>query len=64
MPYRNNTWPLWIIHHVIHKQSVAKINAMKEVAYACGFSDPNYFSKSFKSNTGQTPKEYREKCNN
>ena len=38
--------------------------AMKEVAYACGFSDPNYFSKSFKSNTGQTPKEYREKCNN
>lgn len=38
--------------------------AMKEVAYACGFSDPNYFSKSFKTNTGQTPKEYREKCNN
>ena len=38
--------------------------ATKEVAYACGFSDPNYFSKSFKTNTGQTPKEYREKCNN
>ena len=36
----------------------------KEIAYACGFSDPNYFSKSFKTNTGQTPKEYREKCNN
>ena len=34
--------------------------ATKEVAYACGFSDPNYFSKCFKTNTGQTPTEYRE----
>ena len=34
--------------------------AAKEVAYACGFSDPRYFSKSFKSNTGQTPTEFRD----
>ncbi len=32
----------------------------KEIAYACGFSDPNYFSKCFKTNTGFTPTEYRE----
>ena len=34
--------------------------ATKEVAYACGFSDPRYFSKSFKANTGKTPTEYKE----
>ena len=33
--------------------------AAKEVAYACGFSDPRYFSKSFKANTGKTPTEFR-----
>ena len=33
--------------------------ATKEVAYACGFSDPRYFSKSFKANTGKTPTEFR-----
>ena len=34
--------------------------ATKEVAYACGFSDPNYFSKCFKTNTGQTPTEFKQ----
>lgn len=34
--------------------------AAKEVAYACGFSDPRYFSKSFKANTGKTPTEFRD----
>lgn len=34
--------------------------ATKEIAYACGFNDPNYFSKCFKTNTGLTPTDFRE----
>ena len=30
-----------------------------EVAYACGFSDPKYFSRCFKQSTGQSPTEYK-----
>ena len=30
-----------------------------EVAYACGFSDPKYFSRCFKQSTGQSPTDYR-----
>jgi AraC-like DNA-binding protein len=32
---------------------------ISEVAYACGFSDPKYFSRSFKQSTGQSPSELR-----
>lgn len=30
-----------------------------EIAYACGFSDPKYFSRCFKQSTGQSPTEYK-----
>ena len=32
---------------------------IKNVGWACGYSDPNYFSRVFKRITGQTPSEYR-----
>ena len=38
--------------------------AAKEVAYSCGFTDPKYFTKCFKSSTGQTPTEYRTQAEN
>ena len=32
--------------------------AVSEVAFKVGYSDPKYFSKSFRSEYGKTPKEY------
>jgi len=32
---------------------------INEIAYGCGFSDPKYFSKCFKSSLGMSPSEYR-----
>ena len=34
--------------------------AVNDIAYACGFSDPKYFSKCFKQATGQTPTQYKD----
>ena len=34
---------------------------ISEIAYACGFTDPKYFSRSFKQSKGQSPSEFREK---
>ena len=35
------------------------ITSLTEVAYKCGFNDPNYFAKCFKKQTGITPSEYK-----
>ena len=43
------------------RQLVARSRmSIAEVAYAVGFTDPKYFSKCFKKETGKTPSEYRE----
>lgn len=34
-------------------------NKVREIAYSCGFSDPNYFHRVFKKETGRTPGEFR-----
>ena len=34
--------------------------SMKEICARTGYSDPNYFSRSFKKNVGVTPTEYKE----
>lgn len=37
---------------------------VSEIAYACGFTDPKYFGKTFKAITGMSPSEYRQKNKN
>ncbi|QAS69341.1 AraC family transcriptional regulator [Oenococcus sicerae] len=34
-------------------------NTIRSIAFACGFEDPQYFTKAFKDFTGKTPTEYR-----
>ncbi len=34
---------------------------ISEIAYSVGFTDPKYFTKCFKKETGMTPTEYRDK---
>ncbi len=38
----------------------SKMN-FSQIAYNVGFSDPKYFTKCFKKETGMTPSEYRQK---
>ena len=37
---------------------------IKEICLNVGYSDPNYFSRSFKKYTGMTPGEYRAQLTN
>lgn len=41
----------------------SKMN-FSQIAYNVGFSDPKYFTKCFKKETGMTPSEYRQKSGN
>ena len=44
------------------KELLEKSNlSIKEICISCGYTDPNYFSRSFKKNVGVTPTEYKEK---
>ena len=34
--------------------------SMKEIGIMVGYSDPNYFSRTFKKNAGVTPTEFKD----
>lgn len=54
--------PLDFIHEARIRKACRMLeegNPINEVAYSCGFADPKYFAKRFKSDIGMTPTEYR-----
>lgn len=53
----------YILEARIRKGRYLLVNSkfsIAEIAYACGFSSPAYFSTVFKSRAGQTPKAFRD----
>jgi YesN/AraC family two-component response regulator len=46
------------------KELLLQGDSISAVAYATGFSDPNYFSKCFKKQTGKTPSEWMVESKN
>lgn len=46
------------IKHACHLLTTTN-DSIAEVAYKCGFSDPKYFSRTFKQTTGKSPTEYK-----
>lgn len=59
--------PLDFVRHLRMQRAeelVEKSSAtFSEIAYSVGFTDPKYFTKCFKKETGMTPSEYRQKAN-
>lgn len=57
--------PLKYLHHLRIMKAVEMLELtdknITETAFDCGFSDSNYFSRQFKKNIGQTPREFQTK---
>ncbi|QJD82222.1 response regulator [Cohnella herbarum] len=62
--YNGRSFVEFVTHIRMEKaKELLSLSAMKsyEIAYAVGYSDPHYFSGTFKKHTGDTPTEYRNK---
>lgn len=56
------TFSTYLNEYRIKKAREMMVNpriSIKDISYACGYTDSNYFSRVFKRITGQTPTEYR-----
>ncbi|MDQ0062306.1 response regulator [Paenibacillus harenae] len=60
--HMGKTFVEYVIHERMEKaKELLKLTNMRsyEIAYAVGYSDPQYFSSAFKKHTGDTPTEFR-----
>ncbi|WP_258558753.1 helix-turn-helix domain-containing protein [Grimontia hollisae] len=44
------------------KRMLCQGDKITDVAVACGFNEPSYFTKSFRAKYGKTPSQFREEC--
>ncbi|NPD93250.1 hybrid sensor histidine kinase/response regulator transcription factor [Xylanibacter muris] len=58
--------PVDFVRHIRMQRAEELISGSRysfsQIAYMVGFSDPKYFSRCFKKETGMTPSEYREQA--
>lgn len=58
--------PVEFVRHIRMQRAeeliVKSKESLSQIAYAVGFTDPKYFSKCFKKETGMSPSEYRAKA--
>ena len=62
----NTTIHQYLLNYRLKKATELLINDelnVKEIAYFCGFEDPNYFSKVFKKRYGRSPLEFKNNIN-
>lgn len=62
----NTTIHQYLLDYRLKKATELLINDelnVKEIAFFCGFEDPNYFSKVFKKRYGQSPLEFKNNIN-
>ena len=62
----NTTIHQYLLDYRLKKATELLINDelnVKEIAYFCGFEDPNYFSKVFKKRYGRSPLEFKNNIN-
>ncbi len=57
--------PVMLVRHIriLHAATLIDEGSLNvtEIAYQCGFSNPNYFSTCFKEQLGMTPSEYKSR---
>ena len=62
----NTTIHQYLLDYRLKKATELLINDelnVKEIAFFCGFEDPNYFSKVFKKRYGRSPLEFKNNIN-
>ena len=59
IPFFRSSTPLTPAERLAKRQLVFTNQAITEISYDLGFSDPSHFARFFRKNTAMTPLEFR-----